>query len=564
MKVLFFSLNAAIWVHALPENRLVLELKNAGHEISYVTCDRGLKGHCTSMSGCGYEPSLPDSRKEEVCRLCVRNAAILAAGNGAVHLTLAAHLVAGDETAIDDFVSEVSRDRYLDVRWRELNVGRIAAYEMFLRFKKMSTVLSAEEWSYYETYLRNTLRSGIAFERIFDQVQPDVVFFYSPQYATNGVCAEIAGRRGATTYFVEGSSNNAERYEALRVWDWSKNGLMNPALLHWDTAKTRISSEDVSRVLKHFDELLAATSFAVYSSPRQDDFSARKYFNIPKNAKFLLATLSSFDEAFAAVMIEKFPETKLRSAVFKDQFEWIERTFEYLEGRDDIRLVVRVHPRDYPNKRENVQSEQAILWEKLLAKRPGNVIVNTPHEQIALYNILEEIDVLLTGWSATGVEALAYGVPVVTYDEGLPSYPGEIHLTGRSVQEYFANIERALNLEHDVAHAVDAFQWLAASFSLGTVRIDKGSVVERALERLKVHPKLTPGLRQALESALMHVQARRAMPHRDDAARFRKLVETRAPDLIGVAVQQRIAQDQVTQARDIAQQVRRWRFDSGR
>ena len=564
MKILFFSLNAAIWVHALPENRLAVELSNAGHEITYVTCDRGLKGHCTSMSGCGYQPDLPDYRKEEVCRLCVSNAAVLATGNGGQHLTLAAHLAADDETVIDEFVAEVPRDGYLDARWKGINVGRIAAYEVFLQFKKMSPILSPDEWSYYEIYLRNTLRAGLAFERIFDFIKPDVVFFYSPQYATNGVCAEIAARRGATTYFVEGSSNNAERYKALRVWDWSKNGLMNPALLHWDKAKARVTSEDVKRVTKHFDELFAATSFAVYSSPRQSEFSARNYFKIPEGAKFLLATLSSFDEAYAAVVIGKFPESKLKSAVFKDQFEWIERTFDYLDGRDDVRLVVRVHPRDYPNKRENVQSEQAMRWEILLAKRPSNVIVNTPQEQIALYNILEEIDVLLTGWSATGVEALAYGVPVVTYDEGLPSYPGEIHLTGRYVQEYFANIDRALSLGRDVTRSVGAFKWLAASFSLGTIRIEEETLLERLLGRLKAHPRLPPGLRQTTEGVLMRFQARRAMPHRGDAARFRALVETRAPDLIEVAVQQRMALDPARQARDIVQQLNRWKFDSGR
>ena len=220
--------------------------------------------------------------------------------------------------------------------------------------------------------------------------------------------------------------------------------------------------------------------------------------------------------------------------------------------------------RDYPNKRENVQSEQAMRWEILLAKRPSNVIVNTPQEQIALYNILEEIDVLLTGWSATGVEALAYGVPVVTYDEGLPSYPGEIHLTGRYVQEYFANIDRALSLGRDVTRSVGAFKWLAASFSLGTIRIEEETLLERLLGRLKAHPRLPPGLRQTTEGVLMRFQARRAMPHRGDAARFRALVETRAPDLIEVAVQQRMALDPARQARDIVQQLNRWKFDSGR
>ena len=397
MRIVFFSVHAAIWPHALPENRLVRELMEAGHEITYVTCNRAFRDHCTSMSAYGYEPSLPDYRKDEVCRACVKNADILAAGNGARHIQLASYVTEDDEREVEAFAARVSAGAYLDAVWEGIPIGKLASYELFLKYKKMSTVLLEDEWDYFQTYLKNSLRSGLGFKKILAEIKPDVVFCYSPQYAVNGVSAELAVKSGATVYFEEGSSNNAERYQALRVWDWGKNGLLNPALLHWHEGESRVSGTDVARVNGHFDELFAGTSFAAYSSPLQSDFSSREFFEVPEGAKLLLATLSSFDEAFAAVVIEKFPQSKLKSNVFKNQFEWIEKTFDYIEGRDDIFLVVRVHPRDYPNKRESVQSEQAAHWEKILAKRPKNVAINWPQQNISLYNILSDIDAVLTG-----------------------------------------------------------------------------------------------------------------------------------------------------------------------
>jgi hypothetical protein len=563
MKIVFFSVHAAIWPHALPENRLVNELRNAGHDITYVTCNRAFHGHCTSMSAFGYEPSLPPERKDEVCRSCLHSESILTKGNRARHIHLSSYLTEADEQAVEELAASVSADAYLGTEWNGVPIGKIATYELFLKYKKMSTVLVGEEWDYYQIYLKNSMRSGLAFDKILHEIKPDVVFFYSPQYAVNGVAAALAAKHGATPYFLEGSSNNAERYQALRVWDWSKNGLLNPALLHWAEAERRVSENDVARIKSHFDELFAGKSFAAYSSPRTAEFSSRAFFAVPQGAKLLLATLSSFDEAFAAVMIDKFPASKLKSEVFENQFEWIEKTFAYIDGREDIFLIVRVHPRDYPNKRESVQSEQAAHWERVLEKRPRNVAINWPQQNISLYNIFSDIDGLLTGWSATGVEALAFGIPVVTYDRGLPSYPAEIHMTGRSEPEYYANIERALQAGRSPENAVAAFKWLAITFSMGTVIISREYWADKALAFAKRHLKLKPETLAKLDAALLRYHARQPMPFRRDAARFRALVTSKAPDLIGVAVKQRPPLSAAAISRKVMRQLRKLRFAEG-
>lgn len=534
MKVLFYSLHAGIWPHALPENRLVRELVLEGHDVSYVSCSRSFPTHCTTYSAFAIPVQGARAAKDKICRSCMANARILTGASGARHLELKTFLTAEDDASIDALMAGVTRENYLDFRHDGIDVGRIVTYELFLQYKKMSPTLNDEEWDYYRVYLRNSLLSLLGYQRIHAQEKPDAVFLYSPQYDVNGVAAAHAIAQGARAYFIEGSSSNSERYSALRVWDWGVHGLVNPALAHWEQVKPFITPDDARRVTGHFQELLRGKSFAVYSEPVKDGVSLRTRFGVPDGAKIVMATLSSFDEAYAAYMIDKFPERKVKSPIFRDQFEWIQKTIAHVANRPDIFLIVRVHPRDYPNKRDPRQSEQAALWEKMFEDRPANVAINWPQDKISLYSIFDQVDAVVTGWSATGTEALAFGVPVVTYDRFLPSYPSDIHLTGESEAEYFANIDRALAAGHGFANIAAAYRWLAASFSIGTVRIPPERSIGGRWPHTLPSRILRKVLRMMFGARVKKSDARRHIEDVRDAGRFHALVSRGAGSLFDV------------------------------
>lgn len=533
MKVLFFSLHAAIRSHSVPENSLVRELTQRGCETVYVSCGKTFPVHCASYGS--MAPDAPRAAKDKICRTCVSTANLLVDASGARHLVLKDYLTIEDEARIDALIADVTRDNYLDFQYEGVDVGRAATYEQFLLFKKMSVNLSDTEWEFYRLYLRNSLQSLIGFSHIFEREKPDIVFCYSPQYSVNGVCAQYSGQQGSRVYFIEGSSNNAERYQAVRVWEWGKHGLVNPALHHWETVRDKLTPEDVHRVTGHFEELLTALSFAVYSAPTMQNFSLRQHFGIPDGNKVLLATLSSFDEAFAAYVIRKFPARKVQSPIFRDQFEWIQDTIAYVSGRSDVTLIVRVHPRDYPNKRDPRQSEQAALWENMFESKPDNVIINWPQDGISLYNILPEVDAVVTGWSATGTEGLVFGVPVVSYDRYLPSYPADIHLTGESVAEYHDNIEKALSRGHGFDLVIAAYRWLAVSFSMGTVRVTPPSLpIGTTWPRKFLFRALRKTLNLAFGPMMDRRNSRAGFTSRQDADRFYEMVKNKDASLYDV------------------------------
>lgn len=470
MNLLFFTPHAALWPHTAPEAFIARALAAQGHSVTYLTCGKA-QTYCAPMTARRHAPGCSPQEVARICSECRANTDAIAFVYRFPVDELENHLGPDDKARLDAIAADAVTHGSLDTRYLEVDVGRIALYEFTLAHKKMSTELTPAQWREYQVYLANALRTLDAFSRYLDRHPVDVVFAFSPQYSNINSCMQYAIARGVKVMFMESGTNLSDRLSSMRVWDWKVHRLVNPALTYWKHSSLNlVSASGVAAVIGHFEQLLSGQHFAVFSAPYSESRDLRQRWHIRQDQKVLLMTLSSYDEAYAALLISAFPRSKVFSDVFETQADWLRATIEWAKGRPDVFLVIRVHPRDFPNKRENFRSEQSFMLEELLASVPPNVHVNWPSEGVPLYELLEDTDALLTGWSVTALEALILGIPVVTYDARLPSYPADVHYTGRSASEYFGNIDRALSDGWSLKNAINGFRWMAYNFVTCTVR----------------------------------------------------------------------------------------------
>lgn len=111
------------------------------------------------------------------------------------------------------------------------------------------------------------------------------------------------------------------------------------------------------------------------------------------------------------------------------------------------------------------------MWVALLKDLPSNVFLNHPDQKISIYELFEEVDVVVTGWSSVGIEAAARNVKLITYDSSLPGYPANIGLTGATEEEYFSNLEFALACRDSINYRDNALKWLDLVMNVGTTRL---------------------------------------------------------------------------------------------
>ncbi len=489
MRILFFAPHTALWVHAVPEAYLARGLAECGHQIDYLTCGRA-QTYCAPMTARRLEPGCSKEQRSRICKACEAGANAVSRVYSFEMDSLSRHLTQQDREDCEEIAADAARRRTLDTAMLGVNVGRLALYEFTLAYKKMSTELTVEQWRDYEIYLANALVTLRSFSRYLESSRPDAILTFSPQYSNNNSCMQYAIAQGVKVMFIESGTNLSHRLGTMRVWDWGVHRLVNPALKYWGaTGQHPVNAGSARAVSEHFRQLLSGQHFAVFSSPYAGDgVGIRQRWGVKPQQRVLLMTLSSYDEAYAAFLIDGFPREKVFSDVFRTQAEWVRATIEWVKSRPDLFLVIRVHPRDFPNKREQVQSEQSLMLEHLLRQAPGNVHVNWPSEGVSLYELLEDAEVILTGWSVTAMEGLVLGIPVVTYDERLPSYPRDIMYTGRSEEAYYENIKQALIDGWQLKNVINGFRWLAFNFITCTVTVsDRFGQFELARKRKMQH-----------------------------------------------------------------------------
>jgi|CXWL01.1.fsa_nt_gi hypothetical protein len=520
MKVMIYAPHSAIWVHAFPEALVAEALMQEGNEIVYVGCGRQFKSYCVAMSAfrLGYGSS--EKAKENICRTCENNKSFIRKEFGLKGPDIAEELSEEDNRHVDDILKDVTPQNYLALEFSGIEVGRLSLYEFLLNHKKNNLEIDPGEWTEYKASLRNSICSALASLRIIEREKPDRLITYNSFYSVNHVCCIVADKFSVPHYLLHAGGNMAHRMETLTLSrGYSYNYITrNPLWKHYRALPC--SSEQLGIVTDHLLALFKATSVFIYSAPKSHKkVDLRQKFGINSQQKVLVATMSSHDERFAAVTIGVMPEDC--DLVFPAQIDWIRALTEFVARRPELFLIIRVHPREFPNKRESVTSEYATKLHSLLVDLPINVRVNWPSDVISLYDIADIANVFLNSRSTTGLEMSLLGLPVVLYSpDQLYSYPPDLNYVANSREEYFLQIDRALSHGWDIEFSRIAFRWGVFLYCRATLDISESYGKEMGNYRGIV----TKGINKVCRKLAPLFQPKRDFSHRAQSLKSAKLI----------------------------------------
>ncbi len=498
MKVLFFAPHSAIWQHAFPEALVAEALQQRGHEVVYVTCGERFRNYCVPMSAYGAKPGSAATQKQLVCVKCNRAKVLIRSNFGLKGYDLSGRLSAQDIEEVAELVRGTTRENFSTLQIEGINVGRIALYQLLLRDKKITLEFDQREWSEYLVELENTLYSLFASRDVLDSEQPDRVIVYNGLYSVNRVCCKLAEGRGIPAYFLHAGGNWSNRLQKLMLARDNAYSFMKSIIRRWPDYRRRPCSRELLRKLTdHFLELFAGNSVFVYSTAKgKESADVRSRFGISREQKILVAAMGSYDEEFAAETVEA--KKPMEELIFPTQVDWLKGLVKFLRLHPEMFLIIRVHPREFPNKREAKKSEHAELLEALFTTLPSNVAINWPVDQISIYDLADEADVFLNSWSSVGKEMSVLGLPVVIYSADLPLYPAELNYLGTSEADYFDKIQQALKDGWSVENSRKAFRWLAVEYDYALIDISD-SYFEREGQNKALLARVTRRLRRSVD-----------------------------------------------------------------
>ena len=491
---MFFSPFANIWEHSFPEGLLGEAFAEKNIDVVAVRCGSMLKAHCVAMSAAGVGPDAPLATREQVCRACIKRRDLITNEMNIPAIIMDERVDNDDRAEIDRIIRDLRPDGWTELEVDGIPLGRYAAYEMWLNHKLVSTELDPALWPEYLGQLRNTLLTYFTAKRILASESPDAVIVYNDHYSVNHAFCAAAERASIPSYTTHGGNHIVRRGETLSLFrsNHTMEDIFQSAA--WKQFSDQpIGAKEVELVGGHFDGLLEASSAFAYSSAFKgtDADALRTQLGIPDGRTVLLAAMSSEDELMAVRLIDAIPNNLVQESLFPDQFEWVDFLFEYARSHPDVHLVLRLHPRMFPNKREQVMSPVVSRIMALREGAPDNVTFNMPADGIGLYDLMQIVDVLLNFRSSVGAELAAFGIPVVVpSNSDFYTYPSSINRIGHTREEYAAHIDAATAEGWSIENTRRSFRWFA--FLFGRVVVDFSDAV--SARPIAARPK-KPGLR---------------------------------------------------------------------
>ena len=485
MKIQFLSLDSNVWPHNFSQTILIDKLKSLGAELTRVFCNGFLSGSCIPLSELEQSGRLSKSDLKKLCDACQNRSSLVTKKTSTHSVYLDDYL---DSELFSDYLSQlncVDEENWFNFTIDEILVGRIAAYEFFLKHKISDLVIPSQLFIEYRENLQNTLKVVASVHNIISDTSPDVVISYNASYSFNNAYSQFAKHYGVRTYSIQGGSHIIERGKTLSLYESTKDLIGVPFSKDWQKAKSKFPSvSDVQKSLEHFAGLVSGESPWAYSGSLERRNPKIK-LGINNDSYTILALTSSEDEVFAAKMIDLLPENSLPNA-FSSQLDFVQCVLEIASVKTEWNFIIRLHPRLLPNKRDDKTALGLKHLYKLLEAKSENVYVNYPTDEISIYDLYANVDVGLNYRSSAGYEMMACGIPVVTCISK-DYIPGPIDgmQYGESVGEVLNLLETAMRTGPNLENAVIAYRWWGFLFN----KCARPIAVESPVSVTKLRPK---------------------------------------------------------------------------
>jgi hypothetical protein len=229
--------------------------------------------------------------------------------------------------------------------------------------------------------------------------RPDVVIVPNGTILEFGVVYEVAQflKIPVVTYEFDNQQQ--------RIWLAQNDRVMmqNTDAL-WDAYKKKpLNGEESEKIHALFEARKKASVWKNFSRlwqsiPAEGVQEAREKLGLDKRSVVLLATNVLGDSL-----------TLGRQIFSQSMQEWIERSVQYFAGRDDVQLVIRVHPGEVLT--HGVSMVDVVSH--VLPRLPEHIHLIRPEEKVNTYDLIAAADVGLVYTTTVGLEMAMSGVPVI-------------------------------------------------------------------------------------------------------------------------------------------------------
>lgn len=472
-------------------------------------------------------PGSSDAERGAICEACIRTATRLDeyVPSLVTNIDIASLLDQEAAETAESILDAFHKAPTSDFEWEGVPLGAFWCYETILKYK------SEERSPQFLAHLEEVARSGsLAFaaaQRLALSSPATAVLVHSSQYGVNRSFVYPFVEYGASVYTFYNAGQYSRWEEGFSVQRVGSNAAPIGQTSPQDSARQRLlAATELDGLKTWVDDRIGQRGAHVYSSPRknQSATAVRAAFGIDSRP-VIVAFSSSPDERHAAAAARLLPPG---GAPFdpSEHYRFAQLFSDTARENPELAFIYRLHPRLAANKRESRQSPHLGRLLTLLDSpdKPSNLIVNSPEQEVSLYELAMIADAGLNWSSTAGLEFLMLGIPVVgVLETPVSAYPPDLnyeHVAG-NVTLLSKALQEAVGSDWSVDTMRAAARWVIGISSRTVVPVSLGASAPDPAPTMphKAFARLPGGLRRVLRPLAVRVRAiiaRRVVTDRSD------------------------------------------------
>ena len=414
------------YVHAITlESALAAALTFRGAEVHTILCDAALPA-CAECEASLY-PNLArftrNGPQSDLCRDCLWPAERVYRALGLTVHRYSDWLLPDDKTQAREIAASVPFAAIQGYERDGIAIGE-HAYAGALRFFASGSLDDEPQGeAVLRRYLESALLTATATTRLLRGVGFTSTVFTHGIYVPWGLLGAVA-RREEVRVATWNVAYRKRRF-IFSHDDTYHHTLMTEPRQHWESlVLTETQERELMQYLASRREGLF--DWIVFNRARKDepaDLAARVGLD-PSKPVIGLLTNVSWDAQL------HYPAN-----AFPNMLEWLVRTCEYFATRQDLQLLIRVHPAEisgFPPSRQPILRELA----RRLPQLPPNIRVVPPESRMSTYALMSLCNAAIIYGTKMGVELTSVGKPVIVAGEAWIRNKG-LTLDATSPEDYF-------------------------------------------------------------------------------------------------------------------------------
>jgi hypothetical protein len=386
---IFFAPEGSLTPHIEALCIVARSLQDRGHPVLLTHCLE-LFDRCPVMDGTQLPPLPSAAMLEQTCYRCARAGIDEAARFGLPGLSLRDWMTPEITATLERALAALPDDIY-SFELDSIPFGKLSVVNVSLAMKisdlRRPSPEAARRWI---QYLRTSVLAYLLTDRLIRELRPAALAQYNDYSLGLGVRAAAEKHRVPSFTVAHGAHRNIDRQ---RIWitpcvtfhqlarEWS----------HWQRWRDlalppRIVDEVVEDLIFRFE---SRGSHNYSPAKSNDGTDVRTRLGLSPDRRLLAVYSSSFDEVVAMdAMLEGFRlEWPQGPRPFRDQLEWLETLVAMVEASSDLQMVIRIHPREGRNKRDQQESQNLARLRTHFAREFRHCRFIWPADPISSYDL---------------------------------------------------------------------------------------------------------------------------------------------------------------------------------